>query len=85
MTILSNKCITILKIKNMKQELITRIRCILDFMEEFETLVSNAKKDGDEEWEDELHARLSFAESDLRNYVGLLLGDKKEEDDELPF
>ena len=71
--------------KNMKQELITRIRCILDFMEEFETLVSNAKKDGDEEWEDELHARLSFAESDLRNYVGLLLGDKKEEDDELPF
>ena len=41
----------------MKQELITRIRCILDFMEE----------------------------SDLRNYVGLLLGDKKEEDDELPF
>lgn len=85
MTILSNKCITILKIKNMKQELITRIRCILDFIEEFETLVSNAKKDGDEEWEDELHARLSFAESDLRNYVGLLLGDKKEEDDELPF
>ncbi len=85
MTILSNKCITILKIKNMKQELITRIRCILDFMEEFETLVSNAKKDGDEEWEDELHARLSFAESDLRNYVGLLLGDKKEEDGELPF
>ena len=69
----------------MKQELITRIRCILDFMEEFETLVSNAKKDGDEEWEDELHARLSLAESDLRNYVGLLLGDKKEEDDELPF
>ena len=69
----------------MNQELITRIRCILDFMEEFETLVSNAKKDGDEEWEDELHARLSFAESDLRNYVGLLLGDKKEEDGELPF
>ena len=69
----------------MKQELITRIRCILDFMEEFETLVSNAKKDGDEEWEDELHARLSFAESDLRGYVGLLLGDKQEQDDELPF
>ena len=69
----------------MKQELITRIRCILDFMEEFETLVSNAKKDGDEEWEDGLHARLSFAESDLRDYVGLLLGDKQEQDDELPF
>ena len=58
----------------MKQELITRIRCMLNFMEEFETLVINAKKDGDEEWEDELHARLSFAESDLRNYIGLLLG-----------
>ena len=69
----------------MKQELITTIRCILDFMEEFETLVSNAKKDGDEEWEDELHARLSFAESDLRDYVGLILGDKQEQDDELPF
>ena len=69
----------------MKQEFITKIRCILDFLEEFETLVSNAKRDGDEEWEDELHARLSYAESDLRNYIGLLLGDKKEEDDELPF
>lgn len=68
--ILSNQ----IKTKNMKQELITRIRCILNFMEEFETLVSNAKKDGDEEWEDELHARLSFAESDQRNYIGLLLG-----------
>ena len=55
----------------MKQELITRIRCILNFMEEFETLVSNAKKDGDEEWEYELHARLSFAESDMKNYIGL--------------
>jgi hypothetical protein len=38
--ILSNQ----IKTKNMKQELITRIRCILNFMEEFETLVSNAKK-----------------------------------------
>ena len=68
--ILSNQ----IKTKNMKQELITRIGCILNFMEEFETLVNNAKKDGDEEWENELHARLSFAESDLRNYIGLLLG-----------
>lgn len=69
----------------MKQELITRIRCILDFMEEFETLVSNAKKDGDEEWEDNLYAALSCAESSLRDYVGLLLGDKQEQDDELQF
>ena len=41
--------------KNMKQELITRIRCILDFMEEFETLVSNAKRDGGELLGDELY------------------------------
>ena len=38
--ILSNQ----IKTKNMKQELITRIGCILNFMEEFETLVNNAKK-----------------------------------------
>ena len=69
----------------MKQEFITEIRLRLDFIEKFETLVGDAKSKGDEEWEDELHARLGFAESDLRNYVGLLLGDKKEEDDELPF
>ena len=68
----------------MKQELITRIRCILNFMEEFETLVSNAKRDGDEEWEDELHARLSFAESDLRALVGELLGDELYQNQELP-
>ena len=60
----------------MKQKLITRTRCILDFMEEFETPVSNARKDGDEEWEDELHARISFPESDLRALVGELLGDE---------
>ena len=53
-------------------------------MEEFETLVSNAKRDGDEEWEDELHARLSFAESDLRALVGELLGDELYQNQELP-
>ena len=74
-----------LTVKEMKQEFITEIRLRLDFIEKFETLVGDAKSKGDEEWEDELHARLSFAESDLRNYVGLLLGDKNEEDDELPF
>ncbi len=69
----------------MKQEFITEIRLRLDFIEKFETLVGDAKSKGDEEWEDELHARLSFAESDLKYYVGLLLGDKQEQDDELPF
>ena len=69
----------------MKQEFITEIRLRLDFIEKFDTLVGDAKSKGDEEWEDELHARLSFAESDLKYYVGLLLGDKQEQDDELPF
>ena len=69
----------------MKQEFFTEIRLRLDFIEKFETLVGDAKSKGDEEWEDELHARLSFAESDLKYYVGLLLGDKQEQDDELPF
>ena len=74
-----------LTVKEMKQEFITEIRLRLDFIEKFDTLVGDAKSKGDEEWEDELHARLSFAESDLKYYVGLLLGDKQEQDDELPF
>ena len=69
----------------MKQKLITEIRSILDFMEEFETLVSEAREKGDEEWEDNLHAALSRAESSLRGYIGQLLGDKQEQDDKLPF
>ena len=69
----------------MKQKLITEIRSILDFMEEFDTLVSKAREKGDEEWEDKIYAALSCAESCLRDYIGLLLGDKQEQDDELPF
>ena len=69
----------------MKQELITEIRSILDFMEEFDTLVDDAKRKGDEEWEDDLHAALSCAEYSLRDHIGLLLGDKQEQDDKLPF
>ena len=69
----------------MKQKLISEIRSILDFMEEFDTLVCKAKRKGDEEWEDNLYAALSCAESCLRDYIGLLLGDKQEQDDELPF
>ena len=67
----------------MKKELITRIRSILDFMEEFDTLVSKAREKGDEEWEDSLHAALSSAESCLRDYIGLLLGDKQGQEDKL--
>ena len=69
----------------MKKELITRIRSILDFMEEFDTLVSEAREKGDEEWEDNLHAALSRAEYSLKDYIGLLLGDKQEQGDKLPF
>ena len=69
----------------MKQEMITRIKSILDFMEEFDTLVDDAKRKGDEEWEDDLHAALSSAESCLRDYVGLLLEDRQEQDDRLAF
>jgi len=69
----------------MKQKLITGIRSILDFMEEFDTLVCEAKRKGDEEWEDNLHAALSCAESSLRDYVGQLLGDRQEQDDKPPF
>ena len=54
-------------------------------MEQFDTLVSEAREKGDEEWEDNLHAALSRAESSLRGYIGQLLGDKQEQDDKLPF
>ena len=74
-----------LTIKKMKQELITGIRLRLDFIEKFETLIGDAKSKGDEEWEDELHARLSFAESDLRELVDKLLAYKQEQDDGLTF
>lgn len=69
----------------MKQRFVTGIRLGLDFMEKFETLVSEAKRKGDGEWEDGLHARLSRAGSDLRDLVGLLLGDRTEEEDRPPF
>ena len=54
-------------------------------MEEFDTLLSDAKKKGNEEWEDELYASLSSAECDLRELVAELLGDKQPEQDKLPF
>ena len=69
----------------MKQKLITESRSSRDFMEQFDTLVSEAREKGDEEWEDNLHAALSRAESSLRGYIGQLLGDKQEQDDKLPF
>ena len=79
-----------LKNKNMKKELIEKIRCMLDFIEKFDELLGKAKRDGDKEWEDELYADLSQAESSLRECVSRLLDDNEEgypsaEADELPF
>ena len=74
-----------LSIKTMKKDLITEIRLRLDFMDEFDTLQSDAKKKGGEEWEDELYARPSSAECDLRELVAELLGDKRPGQDEIPF
>ena len=74
----------------MKKELIEKIRCMLDFIEKFDELLGKAKRDGDKEWEDELYADLSQAESSLRECVSRLLDDNEEgypsaEADELPF
>lgn len=74
----------------MKKELIDRIRCMLDFIEQFDELLAKAKRDGDTEWEDELYADLSRAENGLRGCVSKLLDgndgeDIPEEADELPF
>ena len=78
-----------LKDKNMKKELIDKIRCMLDFIEKFDELLDKAKRDGDTEWEYELYASLSQAECSLRESVSLLLDGQGDgasaESDELPF
>lgn len=59
----------------MDKELINEIRRLLNFMEEFDSLVAKAKKESDPEWEEELYGHLSAAEERLRDCVGRLLGD----------
>ncbi len=66
----------------MNKELIDKIRCILDFMEEADALVSEARRNGDAEQEEHLLAGLSNAEQDMRKYASQLLGD--EQDDGAP-
>ena len=39
------------KIKNMDKELIGKIRCVLDFVEKYDELLDEAKRNGDTEWE----------------------------------
>lgn len=59
----------------MDKELINEIRRLLNFMEEFDSLVAKAKKESDPECEEELYGHLSAAEERLRDCVGRLLGD----------
>ena len=66
----------------MNKELIDKTRCILDFMEKADALVSEARRNGDVEREEHLLAGLSNAERDIRKYVPLLLGN--EQDDDVP-
>lgn len=59
----------------MDKELINEIRRLLNFMEEFDSLVAKAKKESDAECEEELYGHLSAADEMLRDCVGRLLGD----------
>ena len=63
----------------MNKELIGKIRCMLDFIEDFDELVDEAKRNGDTEWENDLYAGLSSAAHDMRECVSLLLGDERHE------
>ena len=70
----------------MDKELINEIRRLLNFMEEFDSLVAKAQKESDTE----LYGHLSAAEERLRGCVGRLLGDvigesKTAEDAEYTF
>ena len=59
----------------MDKELINEIRRLLNFMEEFDSLVAKAKKESDAECEEELYGHLSAADERLRDCVVRLLGD----------
>ena len=63
----------------MNKELIDKIRCMLDFMEKADALVSEARRNGDVEREEHLLSGLSNAEWDIRECVSLLLGDEQDD------
>ena len=74
----------------MEQELINDIRHILEFMEQFDTLVEEAKRTGDTTWENDLYAGECSARNKLRELVDRLLGDVQGENatpagDDPPF
>ena len=72
-----------LNIKNMNKELIDEIRNVLNFMEEFDALVSKAQETDDTEWENDLFAGECSARHRLRELVNQLLGDVLEESENL--
>ena len=59
----------------MEQELINDIRHVLEFMEQFDTLVEEAKRTGDTTWENDLYAGECSAGNKLRELADRLLGD----------
>ena len=63
----------------MDKELIDEIRNVLNFMEEFDTLVGKAQETDDTEWENDLYAGECSARHRLRELVNQLLGDVQTE------
>ena len=63
----------------MNKELIEEIRNVLNFMEEFDALVSKAQETDDTEWENDLYAGECSARHRLRELVNHLLGDVQKE------
>ena len=62
----------------MNKELIDEIKNVLNFMEEFDTLVGKAQETDDTEWENDLYAGECSARNRLRELVNQLLGDVQE-------
>ena len=67
----------------MNKELIDEIRNVLNFMEEFDTLVGKAQATDDPEWGNDLYAGECSARHRLRELVNQLLGDVQEESENL--
>lgn len=63
----------------MNKELIDEIRNVLNFMEEFDTLVGKAQETDDTEWENDLYAGECSARNRLKVLVNQFLGDVQEE------
>ena len=62
----------------MNKELTDKIRCMLDFIEDSDARISEARRNGDTEQEEHLLAGLSNAKHDMRKCVSILLGDEQD-------